>query len=69
MRQIPALAACLALAALVAVALTPPAPTFTLLAFAPDGNVYALDTGLTADDCNGALAHAMPGDALACDPE
>lgn len=34
-----------------------PVQTYALLAVAPDGEAYAIDTGLTADDCLNSHPH------------
>ena len=71
MRNTASALACLAVVAVFAVlAFYRPAPTFTLLAFDDQGDAWALDTGLTLDDCRTG-ARALPDifDAAYCEPE
>lgn len=71
MRHVPALLACASVAAVFAVlAFYHPQPAYTLLAFDDQGDAWALDTGLTLDDCR-SDARALPDiyEAAYCEPE
>lgn len=72
MRHVPAFLACALFVGAWAVAfsITPAPPSYTLLAFDDQGEAYALDTGLTLDDCRSG-ARRLPDifDAAYCEPE
>lgn len=71
MRNATAALACLSVVAVFAVlAFYRPAPTFTLLAFDDQGDAWALDTGLTLDDCRSG-ARLIPDhyEAAYCEAE
>lgn len=71
MRNATAALACLSVVAVFAVlAFYRPQPAYTLLAFDHQGEAWALDTGLTLDDCRTG-ARALPDiyEAAYCEPE
>jgi hypothetical protein len=71
MRHAPALFVCALFVAAWCYAFTiQPEPTFTYLAFDAQGDAYALDTGLTYEDCE-AAARTLPDhfEAAYCEAE
>lgn len=72
MRHVPAILACALFVAAWAVAFSiePAPPSYTLLAFDDQGDAWALDTGLTLDDCRSG-ARLIPDhyEAAYCEPE
>lgn len=71
MRNATTALACLSVVAVFAVlAFYHPQPAYTLLAFDDQGDAWALDTGLTLDDCRSG-ARALPDiyEAAYCEPE
>lgn len=71
MRTATAALSCLSVVAVFAVlAFYHPAPRYTLLAFDDQGDAWALDTGLTLDDCRSG-ARALPDifEAAFCEAE